>query len=173
MAAKRHMENGRVERVAAPPLGLEIVWGAGERAGRIVALRLTRVQTSRLDADASPEARAVHAALTRLAAGHPADFSHLPLDWGVLTPFARQVLETLRARVPHGITVTYGELARLCGRPGAARAVGRAMAGNPWPLVVPCHRVLGAGGALTGYANPHGLALKALLLEMEGGPARG
>ncbi len=172
MAAKRCMKYGRVERVAAPPLGMEIIWGAGERVGRMVALRLERAQAARLDADASPEARAVQAALTRLAAGRPAGFPPLPLEWDAVTPFSRQVLEMLLARVPHGTTVTYGELARLCRRPGAARAVGRAMAGNPWPLVVPCHRVLGVGGALTGYTNPHGLALKALLLEMESGPAR-
>lgn len=172
MAQGKRIEDGRVERVAAPPLGLDILWGTGERAGRIVALRLERAQASGLAVDASPEARAVFQALSRLAQGRPADFPPLPLDWDALTPFARLVLSSLLARVPHGATVTYGELARLCGRPGAARAVGRAMAGNPWPLVVPCHRVLGVGGALTGYTNPHGLALKALLLEMESGPAR-
>lgn len=173
MTRSARMEQGRVERLAAPPLGLEIVWGAGERAGRIAALRLARAQAPRLDPDASPEASALHAALARLAAGGPADFPPLPLDWDALTPFARLALLTLLARVPQGATVTYGELARLAGRPGAARAVGRAMAGNPWPLVVPCHRVLGAGGQLTGYTNPHGLALKELLLRMESGPARG
>jgi len=88
-------------------------------------------------------------------------------------PFTRQVLEALLARVGHGETVTYGELAALAGQPGKARAVGQAMARNPWPLIVPCHRVLGAGGCLTGYTNPHGLPLKELLLQMEGGPARG
>lgn len=111
---------------------------------------------------------AVQAALARLAQGEPADFPELPLAWDQVPPFSRAVLETLFSRVGHGQTVTYGELAALCGKPGAARAVGGAMARNPWPLVVPCHRVLGSGGALTGYTNPHGLDLKALLLSLEG-----
>jgi methylated-DNA-[protein]-cysteine S-methyltransferase len=159
----------RVEVVAAPPLGLELVW----RGGAIAALRLGRAKAVRLDADATPEACAVHGALMRLAAGQPADFPPLPLAWGAVPPFTRQVLQTLLARVGHGETVTYGELAALVGHSGKARAVGQAMARNPWPLVVPCHRVLGAGGCLTGYTNPHGLPLKELLLHMENGPARG
>jgi len=162
-----------VEVVAAPPLALEIVW----RGGRVAALRLGRAEVVRLESDASPvaspEARAVHAALMRLAARQPADFPALPLAWEAVPPFTRQVLQTLLARVGHGETVTYGGLAALAGHPGKARAVGQAMARNPWPLVVPCHRVLGAGGALTGYTNPHGLPLKELLLHMESGPARG
>jgi len=159
----------RVETLAAPPLALAMHW----RGGLVVALRLARAEAARLDADASGEARAVQAALARLAAGQPADFPLLPLAWELVPPFTRQVLHTLLARVGHGETVTYGELARLAGQPGKARAVGQAMARNPWPLVVPCHRVLGAGGCLTGYTNPHGLPLKELLLHMENGPARG
>jgi methylated-DNA-[protein]-cysteine S-methyltransferase len=158
-----------VEVVAAPPLGLEIVW----RGGAIAALRLGRAKIARLDADASPEACAVHGALMRLTAGQPADFPALPLAWEAVPPFTRQVLHTLLARVRHGETVTYGELAALAGQPGKARAVGQSMARNPWPLLVPCHRVLGVGGQLTGYTNPHGLPLKELLLHMESGPARG
>jgi methylated-DNA-[protein]-cysteine S-methyltransferase len=81
------------------------------------------------------------------------------------------VLRSLLENVPHGGTVSYGELGALAGHPGKARAVGQAMARNPWPLVVPCHRVLGAAGALTGYTNPHGLDLKSLLLRLEGAKA--
>lgn len=159
----------RVEIVAAPPLALALCWCGGE----LVRLELRRSESLALPADASPEAVAVHAALTRLAAGKPAEFPRLPLAWGRLAPFTRTVLETLYARVGFGATVTYGELARLSGQPGKARAVGQAMARNPWPLVVPCHRVLGAGGGLTGYTNPHGLDLKALLLRLEGAPFMG
>lgn len=159
----------RVETVAAPPLALEIHW----RGGLIAAMRLGRAEAARLDADASREARAVHAALVRLAAHQPADFPALPLAWELVPPFTRQVLEALLVRVGHGETVTYGELAALAGHPGKARAVGQAMARNPWPLIVPCHRVLGAGGCLTGYTNPHGLPLKELLLQMESGLAGG
>jgi len=158
----------RTERVCAPPLGLELLW----RGGRLTAIQLVRAEASHLEPDASPEARALHAALLRLGQNRPADFPPLPLAWELAPPFTRQVLKTLLARVGHGQRVTYGELAALAGHPGKARAVGQAMARNPWPLIVPCHRVLGAGGRLTGYTNPHGLPLKELLLQMESGPAR-
>lgn len=82
------------------------------------------------------------------------------------TPFQRVVWEAL-VRVPWGATTSYGELARAIGRPGAARAVGRANALNPISIVVPCHRVVGSGGALTGYAG--GLERKRALLALESG----
>ena len=66
-----------------------------------------------------------------------------------------------------GLTRTYGELAAECGSPGAARAVGSVMAKNRYPLIVPCHRVLAAGGELGGYSAPDGLKMKRRLLEME------
>lgn len=80
------------------------------------------------------------------------------------TPFQRRVWDELR-RIPPATTIGYGELARRIGRPHAARAVGTANARNPLSIVVPCHRVIGAGGALTGYAG--GLAAKRWLLEHE------
>jgi methylated-DNA-[protein]-cysteine S-methyltransferase len=80
------------------------------------------------------------------------------------TPFQQQVWAALR-RIPYGGTVSYGELAWQLGHPGGARAVGRANATNPIALIVPCHRVLGADGSLTGYAG--GLPLKAALLRFE------
>ena len=90
----------------------------------------------------------------------------LPLDLQGLTPFARDVLTALLL-VPAGATIGYGELAALAGHPGAARAVGRVMANNPWPLVIPCHRVVGSDGALTGYSAAGGTTTKAWLLEFE------
>ncbi|MFH1474402.1 MAG: methylated-DNA--[protein]-cysteine S-methyltransferase [Chloroflexota bacterium] len=81
------------------------------------------------------------------------------------TPFQRRVWEELRT-IPPGETVTYGVLAARLGRPGAARAVGSAVARNPISVVVPCHRVVGADGTLTGYAG--GLERKRALLVMEG-----
>ena len=68
--------------------------------------------------------------------------------------------------IPRGQTRTYGELARMAGSPGAARAVGQAMARNPWPIIVPCHRVLGSDGALTGFGG--GVDMKRRMLQMEG-----
>jgi methylated-DNA-[protein]-cysteine S-methyltransferase len=83
------------------------------------------------------------------------------------TPFQRRVWSTLAAKVPYGATTTYGELARrLGGGPELARAVGAANGRTPVPIVIPCHRVIGAGGALTGYRG--GLGRKRALLALEG-----
>ena len=86
------------------------------------------------------------------------------LDLSV-APFYEQVLREL-ARVPYGRTTTYGTLAATVGRPRAARAVGTVMHNNPIPIVLPCHRVVGANGSLTGYGG--GLHVKRALLELEG-----
>jgi methylated-DNA-[protein]-cysteine S-methyltransferase len=94
------------------------------------------------------------------------DFSYVPLALDHLTPFARQVVVACR-RISWGLVSSYGELAARCGSPGAARAVGSVMAKNRYPLVVPCHRVLAAGGALGGYSAPDGLRMKRRLLAME------
>lgn len=82
------------------------------------------------------------------------------------TPFQLQVWEALRA-IPYGATASYGEIARAVGMPNAARAVGGANNRNPLAIVVPCHRVIGAGGSLTGYGG--GLERKRLLLDLEAG----
>lgn len=89
----------------------------------------------------------------------------LELDLRAAAPFHREVLTEL-ARVPYGQTTTYGALAAKVGRPRAARAVGLAMNRNPIPIVLPCHRVVGSNGSLTGYAG--GLDKKELLLRLEG-----
>jgi methylated-DNA-[protein]-cysteine S-methyltransferase len=81
------------------------------------------------------------------------------------TPFERSVWDELR-RIPFGETRSYGEIARAIGRPSASRAVGRANGANPIPIVVPCHRVIGADGSLTGFGG--GLEAKSRLLEIEG-----
>jgi methylated-DNA-[protein]-cysteine S-methyltransferase len=88
----------------------------------------------------------------------------LPLDLR-LAPFHADVMREL-ARVPYGVTTTYGTLAAKVGRPAAARAVGTVMHRNPVAIVLPCHRVLGANGSLTGYAG--GLDIKLRLLQLEG-----
>lgn len=82
-------------------------------------------------------------------------------------PFHRKVYRKL-CKVPAGKTVTYAELARLAGSPGAARAVGQAMAKNPWPIIIPCHRVVAGNGKLGGYSGRGGPATKRALLALEG-----
>jgi methylated-DNA-[protein]-cysteine S-methyltransferase len=89
----------------------------------------------------------------------------LPLDVTFVAEFNRRVLREL-ARVPYGEVVTYGELAARAARPRAARAVGMVMNRNPLPIVLPCHRVVGSNGKLTGYAG--GLDRKETLLRLEG-----
>jgi methylated-DNA-[protein]-cysteine S-methyltransferase len=99
--------------------------------------------------------------------GEIVDFLDIPLDMADLTVAEQAIYSALRL-VPYGGTTTYGDLAARIGQPGAARSVGMAMARNPWPLVVPCHRVLAKGGALHGFSAPGGLETKRRMLVMEG-----
>lgn len=89
------------------------------------------------------------------------------IDWSALATFQQQVLQ-LVCDVPYGQTTTYHDIAVQMGNPGAARAVGRANATNPMPIIIPCHRVLGANGKLHGYGGPGGVETKAWLLALEG-----
>lgn len=91
----------------------------------------------------------------------------LPIDWTLTKGFRREVLHEL-VRLPFGEVITYAGLAERVGNPGASRAVGSAMATNPIPIIVPCHRVLRTGGALGGYSGRDGLVTKRFLLELEG-----
>lgn len=115
----------------------------------------------------------VSALVTRVRkhlSGMPDDFADVPLDTEPLPPFFAQVYEALR-RVPSGTTTTYGALGRkISGSTGAARAVGVAMAKNPFALLVPCHRVVGSDGKLHGFSAHGGLTTKARLLAIEGRP---
>jgi methylated-DNA-[protein]-cysteine S-methyltransferase len=91
----------------------------------------------------------------------------LPIDWSLMSPFQGKALRAT-CDIPYGGVSTYGAIARQIGRPHAARAVGRAEATNPMPLVIPCHRVLGSDGSLHGYSGRGGLHTKAWLLQLEG-----
>jgi methylated-DNA-[protein]-cysteine S-methyltransferase len=90
------------------------------------------------------------------------------LDWRLIGPFARRVLN-YTSRIPYGRSASYGTVARDIGAPNASRAVGNALAGNPIPVVIPCHRVLRSGGALGGYGG--GIDRKRWLLNLEQTPA--
>lgn len=113
----------------------------------------------------SGELGQVETELREYFAGRRRAFS-LACDLTGLTPFTRLVLEALR-QIPYGETVSYGELARRVGRPRAARAVGAVMAHNRWPIILPCHRVIGVGGDLVGYSGGRGLESKRWLLDWE------
>ena len=115
-----------------------------------------------------PEVAAVIAAAKRYFAGEPVDFSEIALDLGGQDTFFLRIYEAVR-RVGWGQTTTYGTIARELGAgPEAARDVGEAMARNPVPLIVPCHRVLAAGGKLGGFSAPGGAVAKTRMLELEG-----
>lgn len=113
--------------------------------------------------DQHPVLQAAAQQLGAYFAGHLRAFD-LPLDLSAGTPFQQSVWRALLS-IPAGQTRRYGELARQIGRPAAVRAVGAAIGRNPLSIVVPCHRVVGADGSLTGYAG--GLDRKAALLERE------
>lgn len=88
------------------------------------------------------------------------------LDMAGVSPFFQSVYRAT-AEIPSGTTVSYARLAQLAGRPAAARAAGTAMARNRWPLLIPCHRVIGSNGQLTGYSGEGGIATKRRLLAFE------
>ena len=104
--------------------------------------------------------------LEAYALGQVDDFADICVWSENWTPFQQRVLDCCR-QIPYGRTKTYAELAIAAGSPGAARAVGRAMATNPIPLVIPCHRVLGSGGDLCGFSAVGGLDAKRRLLALE------
>lgn len=113
--------------------------------------------------DRSPLLDEAERQLTEYFAGRRREFD-LPLA-PAGTPFQREVWDALRT-IPYGRTCSYGDIARAVGRPKACRAVGMANNRNPLPIVIPCHRVVGASGSLTGYGG--GLDIKAMLLKLEG-----
>ncbi len=118
--------------------------------------------------EAAPDDGALQAltAITALLLGEPADLSGIVLDTSRVPDFHRRAYIAARSIAP-GQTLTYGELAARLGVPGAARAVGQAMGRNPFPIVVPCHRVLAAGGRVGGFSAHGGIATKLRLLRLE------
>ena len=162
-----------VHAAVETPLGWVAVLATPRGIRHITLPKPTRAQAlARLEAEAGilgvKDEEALTSILERLRAyyaGHPVAFDDIPLDLEEYPAFYRAVWERLR-EVKRGEVITYGELARRVGKPGAARAVGRAMAANPVPPIVPCHRVIASNGRLGGYGG--GLEMKARLLRMEG-----
>ncbi|MCA9246885.1 MAG: methylated-DNA--[protein]-cysteine S-methyltransferase [Planctomycetales bacterium] len=108
--------------------------------------------------------------LKAYAAGEPVSFDGVPLDVKHLTSFQRRVVRQCR-RVDYSETLSYKQLAQRAGSPGAARAVGNTMAKNRFPIIVPCHRIVGSAGALGGFSAPQGISLKRRMLDMEAAAA--
>ncbi|MCR4520235.1 methylated-DNA--[protein]-cysteine S-methyltransferase [Bosea sp. 47.2.35] len=106
------------------------------------------------------------AGIRALFDGEKRDLSHLPVALESVSDFNRKVYEVALA-IPHGETLTYGEVAQRIGDPGAARAVGVALGQNPWPIIVPCHRILAAGGKTGGFSAEGGVEIKLRILTIE------
>lgn len=142
------------------PVGTLVVC---EEADRLVAIRLNGIPAGAIP-EGTPVAQEACRQLSAYFQGQRKDFQ-LPLAWKG-TPFRRRVWQAL-LDIPYGEIRTYAQVAEAVGSPKAVRAVGGACHDNPWLIVVPCHRVVGSSGQLTGYAA--GLDTKRFLLEYEGG----
>ncbi len=157
------------------PIGTcAITWGeagvrglmlpGADRARTLASLR--RRHAHLREAPASAAVAAAISAVRDLLGGVAADLGSIVLDMQGVPDFHRRVYEAARAIAP-GRTCTYGELAEALGEPHAARAVGQALGANPFAIIVPCHRVLAAGGRSGGFSAPGGVDTKRRLLEIE------
>lgn len=128
--------------------------------------RLLARHPDRPEAEPPPAIRAMIDRIVALVGGEPVDLSDAPLDRMALPDFHARVYDVALSIRP-GETLTYGEVARRIGEPGAAQAVGQALGKNPWPIIVPCHRVLAAGGRTGGFSANGGVDTKLKLLSIE------
>lgn len=163
-----------VFETALGPCG--VVWTAAGIAGvQFPEATLERIRarlSSRFpgtpEVEAPPAVAAAIEGIRSLLAGDATDLGSIELDLTGVPEFDRCVYEVTRA-IPPGATRTYGEVATSMGAPGEAREVGRALGDNPFPIIVPCHRVTAAGGKLGGFSARGGVATKRRLLGVEGG----
>jgi methylated-DNA-[protein]-cysteine S-methyltransferase len=152
-----------------------IAWGSRgvvavllpEKTDAVARARLLRRLPDAREATPPPEIQRAIDGIVALLAGEARDLADVRLDLGVVPVFYRRVYEVARTIRP-GSTLSYGEVATRLGEPRAAREVGEALGKNPFPIVVPCHRVLAAGGKLGGFSARGGIATKLRLLEIEG-----
>jgi methylated-DNA-[protein]-cysteine S-methyltransferase len=155
--------------VAWSDRGLVLVLLPEERESTVRA-RLARRLPEAHEAEPPAEVTRARDGIVALLRGVPSDLSGVALDMSGVPPFDRRVYEVARA-IPAGETRSYGEIAARLGDPSWARGVGRALARNPFALVVPCHRVLAAGGAIGGFSARGGVATKRRLLAIEAASA--
>jgi methylated-DNA-[protein]-cysteine S-methyltransferase len=158
--------------------GCAIAWGPGgiaavalpEADDRALRARIRRAAPGGHESAPPPDVQAAIDGIVALLDGEPRDLSGIALDMARLPEFNRRVYAVART-VPPGETITYGEIAERIGERGAAQAVGQALGRNPFPIVVPCHRVLAAGGGLGGFSARGGVATKRRMLAIEGAGA--
>jgi methylated-DNA-[protein]-cysteine S-methyltransferase len=152
-----------------------IIWGAGgivgvqlpERHEGATRARLLRRYPSARETSPPTRVQQVIDNIAGLLRGEKRDLSDAALDMEGVTQFQRSVYAVARA-IPAGATLSYGEIAAQLGDRSAAREVGEAMGQNPFPLIVPCHRVLAAGGKVGGFSAAGGITTKLRLLDIEG-----
>jgi methylated-DNA-[protein]-cysteine S-methyltransferase len=137
-----------------------------EQDARNVRTRLRRRFAGAAESEPTPEITPAIQDMNALLQGEPTDLGYVELDMRRVPEFDRQVYAIARG-VPAGETISYGEIATRLGDRRLARDVGQALAHNPFPIVVPCHRVLAAGGKLGGFSARGGVATKQRLLEIE------
>lgn len=155
-----------------------LVWGERGIAGvqlpyaddAALRRRIRRGHPGAEESAPTPAIAGAIARITRLFDGEPDDLCGIALDTAGVTEFNRRVYAVTRTVAP-GETLSYGEVAERIGERGAAQAVGRALGQNPFPIVVPCHRVVAADGRLTGFSAPGGIDTKRRMLELEGAMA--
>ena len=157
-----------------------VAWGEGGVAGIQLPEAGERETRARMlqrfpvagEVPPPPEVQRVIDRIVSLLRGEASDLSTIALDMDQIPAFHRRVYEAARA-IPPGATLSYGDVAARAGAPGAARAVGQALGRNPFPIVVPCHRVLAAGGKIGGFSAQGGIATKRRMLAIEGAPING
>lgn len=140
-----------------------------ETTPRATESRIARKSGSARPSVPPPRIAAVIEKIRRHFRGELQNFRDVAVDLNNSALFDRQVYDAAR-EIPPGQTRTYGEIAKAVGQPSAAQEVGQAMAKNPAPIIIPCHRVSAAGGKLGGFSAPGGPATKAKLLALEGAP---
>ena len=151
--------------------GTGIVYATAQGIVKVIIPNLSQPETARqkVSSEFEPSKTTIHAAqsLQRYFNGERIEFDDIPVLLDGMAPFRQKVLNELRI-LSFGEICSYGQLAELCGYPHAARAVGGALAANPVPVIIPCHRVVASNGRLTGYSAPGGENTKRALLKMEG-----
>lgn len=157
-----------------------LAWGADgiigvqlpEGSDAAARARLCRRFRGAEEAPPPPDVERAIGAIVALLGGGASDLSFIALDMDRVPAFHRRVYDVART-IPPGETLTYGEVAARVGEPGSARAVGQALGRNPFPIVVPCHRVVAAGGRAGGFSAKGGVSTKVRMLGIERAWARG